>query len=448
MSKKSFIDSVEVKNPCTEDWEKMHGNDRVRFCDHCAKDVKNLSAVTRKEAMRMVRASGGSLCIRYKENPATRRPIFADQLFQITRRSPSIAAGVMTASLSLSTLTYAQGSSSRVTQPEPPAVERTESDSANKKDAAADPKLKVTGSLSGTLTDPHGAVIPNFAISLLNTKTNAQLRAVTNDEGSYEFKAVDPGSYTLQASAAYGFAAKTVEGIEIADGQILLVNLPIETITIVTVGGLMMGMDYRSPLHRAVANDDIEQVRELIAQGEKINGKDENYDNITPLFIAVENGNVEIARLLLEFGAKINARDGQKQTPIMRLDDDATPELVALLLDYGAKIDRVDKSGNTAMIIAADRVNPEVLQALIEAGADVNKANKEGQTALMNAANNDLLESVRVLLLAHATVDLKNKEGETALELTSNEEIEQLLISFGAEVKELPEGNTSEPTDN
>src|SRR5436190_15025232 len=112
MSKKSFIDSVEVKSPCTEDWEKMHGNDRVRFCDHCAKDVKNLSAVTRKEAMRLVRASGGNLCIRYMQDPVTKRPLFAEQLLQITRRAPSLAAGVMSASMSLSTLSYAQGGDS------------------------------------------------------------------------------------------------------------------------------------------------------------------------------------------------------------------------------------------------------------------------------------------------------------------------------------------------
>src|SRR5258706_2696011 len=111
MSKTSFIDSVEVKSPCTEDWDKMHGNDRVRFCDHCAKDVKNLSAVTRKEAMRMVRASGGKICIRYIKDPVTNRPLFADQLLQITRRAPGLAARVMSAAMKLSTMTYAQSDS-------------------------------------------------------------------------------------------------------------------------------------------------------------------------------------------------------------------------------------------------------------------------------------------------------------------------------------------------
>src|SRR5260221_14365623 len=108
MSKKSFIDSVEVKSPCTEDWEKMHGNDRFRFCSHCTKHVNNLSEMTRKEAMRFVRASGGGICIRYIKDPVTNRPIFADQLWQITRRAPGLAAGVGNGSIAMSTTAYAQ----------------------------------------------------------------------------------------------------------------------------------------------------------------------------------------------------------------------------------------------------------------------------------------------------------------------------------------------------
>jgi hypothetical protein len=53
--KKKFIDSVRVKDPCTEAWDKMMGNDRVRFCSHCAKDVNNLSEMPRKEARKLGR---------------------------------------------------------------------------------------------------------------------------------------------------------------------------------------------------------------------------------------------------------------------------------------------------------------------------------------------------------------------------------------------------------
>src|SRR5688572_6362848 len=109
MKKKRFGQAVRVTQPCTEDWEKMVGNEKVRFCTHCAKSVNNLSTMTRKEALRLVRNSNGRLCIRYIKDPVTGAPVYAGQLFQISRRSPRMALSVMTASLSLSTFAYAQG---------------------------------------------------------------------------------------------------------------------------------------------------------------------------------------------------------------------------------------------------------------------------------------------------------------------------------------------------
>src|SRR4051812_38970113 len=102
----------------------MEGNDRVRFCSHCAKHVNNLSEMTRKEATRFVRASGGDICIRYIVDPRTKRPIFAQQLLQITRRAPAIGAGVLTASIAVSTAAYAQ-EREPAPMPTPPVVEQT-----------------------------------------------------------------------------------------------------------------------------------------------------------------------------------------------------------------------------------------------------------------------------------------------------------------------------------
>ena len=63
MSKMSFIDGIEVKSPCGESWDEMAGNDIVRFCSHCSKNVNNLSELTRRQAEKLFRKSGGSLCV-------------------------------------------------------------------------------------------------------------------------------------------------------------------------------------------------------------------------------------------------------------------------------------------------------------------------------------------------------------------------------------------------
>lgn len=439
MSKKSFIDSVRVDTPCGENWEKMHGNERVRFCGHCAKDVKNLSAVTRKQAMRIVRASDGGICIRYRTNKMTNRPMFANQLFQITRRSPGLTASVMAASLGLSSMTFAQTGPAHAS----PVAEIVRGN-------AKKPTNNPAASISGTISDPNKAVIPSATVNLFALDAN---RSVTTDgDGRYIFENLTPGNYRIESDAT-GFKTGGQNVTVSGPGQTSAdISLGIEIVVSVDVineyeaysmgmGGAMASIEYSSPLTRAVADDDIELVRELIARGEKIDGTDENYDEITPLFIAVENGNVEIARLLIDFGAKINARDRQKQTPLMRVDEDATPRLIDLLVNAGADVNVTDDDGNTALIFAADNANYEVLKKLIQAGAEINTINKEGDTALMKAAYNDNIDSVRILLESGAKVNLVNNEGETAYDMATVDEVQTLLMAFGAKIKTAKSSN-------
>ncbi|MBL8196125.1 MAG: hypothetical protein JNM06_20200, partial [Blastocatellia bacterium] len=65
MSKKSFEQRLKVLSPCSADWEKMVGNDQVRFCEHCSKSVNNISEMTREQALELVLKSNGRLCVRY-----------------------------------------------------------------------------------------------------------------------------------------------------------------------------------------------------------------------------------------------------------------------------------------------------------------------------------------------------------------------------------------------
>jgi len=95
-------------------------------------------------------------------------------------------------------------------------------------------------------------------------------------------------------------------------------------------------------------------------------------------------------------------------------------------------------------MLAAKWTSEDVVKALIRAGADVNLTNSEGRTALMYAADNGNLESVRALLLAGAIVNQRDKEGESAWDLTGNTDIEDLLVSFGAEAQTPEDAATPE----
>jgi ankyrin repeat protein len=424
MSKKRLIDSIEVKSPCSENWDEMRGNEKVRFCAHCALEVNNISALTRKQAMRLVRQSNGKLCVRYIQNPIDKKPVFAGKLYQITRRS-RLAAGVLGASLTLSTLTYAQGA--------PMLSKRNNTANVSAEKQLKEEKIRsATASISGTVIDENGAVIPGVTV-VLSGEGIEQTRT-TSDEGFYQFTDLTAGIYKLRITSPI-FKSKEITDVKINDGDENTQNATLEA-SVLTGAVSVVVLEYQTNLNFAVSNNDAEMVKNLIANGDDVNETDENYEDITPLFLAVENGSTEIAELLLSYGAKVNYRSKSKQTPLMSLDEDASGELARLLIKYGAKINLTDENGNTALILAAQSANAEVLQILIDHDARINAQNKQGQTALMNAAEADNLENVRTLLMAGADVNLKNKEGETAFDLTTSAEIEELLKSFGAIVED------------
>lgn len=53
-----------VASPCSEDWDAMVGDDRVRHCSRCQKSVYNVSALTAREAEAFL-AQRGERCIRF-----------------------------------------------------------------------------------------------------------------------------------------------------------------------------------------------------------------------------------------------------------------------------------------------------------------------------------------------------------------------------------------------
>jgi hypothetical protein len=62
-----------------------------------------------------------------------------------------------------------------------------------------------SGSLSGSVEDPTGRVIPGATITLINTSTGEQKTSTSASDGSYQFVSLAPGSYQLKTSSK-GFA--------------------------------------------------------------------------------------------------------------------------------------------------------------------------------------------------------------------------------------------------
>ena len=54
-----------------------------------------------------------------------------------------------------------------------------------------------TSSLSGTVTDTSGAVVPGASVTVKNMATNIASEAVTNAEGQFTAPALQPGKYAV-----------------------------------------------------------------------------------------------------------------------------------------------------------------------------------------------------------------------------------------------------------
>ena len=74
------------------------------------------------------------------------------------------------------------------------------------------------GTVSGTVTDPNGAVIAGAEVTLTSAATKLGRTTKTNTEGLYRFEAVDPGTYSVKVIAT-GFGEVVSTGIEVRANQ-------------------------------------------------------------------------------------------------------------------------------------------------------------------------------------------------------------------------------------
>jgi hypothetical protein len=85
-----------------------------------------------------------------------------------------------------------------------------------------------TGSITGTVTDPSGAVVNGAKVTLTNEGTAAALAVTTGSDGSYTFSPVKIGSYKIEATAQ-GFKTINQSNIVVNVSANVLVNLKLQT---------------------------------------------------------------------------------------------------------------------------------------------------------------------------------------------------------------------------
>jgi hypothetical protein len=83
------------------------------------------------------------------------------------------------------------------------------------------------GTITGTVTDPSGAVVRNARITILNEATNAVRDAETNDDGDFTVALLPPGRYRVAAESA-GFRRSIFNDVTVDVDQTVRVDFALE----------------------------------------------------------------------------------------------------------------------------------------------------------------------------------------------------------------------------
>lgn len=217
----------------------------------------------------------------------------------------------------------------------------------------------------------------------------------------------------------------------------LTVNSRIQSILIVLSYLFFQSQIFAGPLYDAVYNNDLEEVKRLIAAGEDVNAKEEISARI-PLLVAAAMGHVKVAALLIENGADVNAKENNGFTPLHRAAAKDHVKVAALLIEKGADVNAKDEiQGNTPLHTAAFDGHLDMATLLIKNGADVNSKSSYGFTPLHRAAAKGLVAVVELLINKDAKVNAKTDIGDTPLHLAAAKghvKVAALLIGNGANV--------------
>ena len=213
--------------------------------------------------------------------------------------------------------------------------------------------LAQNASLSGTITDQQGGVVPGAEVTLVNPATGTQRLSVTDDQGRYIFAQVTPGTYEIRA-ALTGFKTQVTTGVDLLVDTAKKLDLQLElgqVSEVITVSSTSEAI--LNTVDASIGNTfNEEQIVDL-----PLNSR--NVFNLLSLQSGVvASGEVSGARrdqsnLTLD-GVDLNdQQDGEAFTPVLRVTPDSVQEFRVTVSNpsasqgrsSGAQVSLVTKGG-------------------------------------------------------------------------------------------------------
>jgi hypothetical protein len=105
-----LLQRVRVASPCKERWDDMVGDERVRFCGRCEKNVYDLSALSAPAAEALLRDRGESMCVRFFRRSdgtilTSDCPVGQRKRFWRRAATAAVASGLAAAGIAMATAT-------------------------------------------------------------------------------------------------------------------------------------------------------------------------------------------------------------------------------------------------------------------------------------------------------------------------------------------------------
>jgi len=218
------LDRLYVSSPCNADWETMPGDERVRFCSQCHLNVYNITALTRKQAEKLIAETEGRLCAKlYRRADGT--IITRDcpvGIRAIKRRVSRVANAALGAILGI----FANH-----------AIAWAEDGHENCKHYTARivrlQTTQTTALILGTVSDENGARISSAKVTIVNEENKREYASKTDDAGKYRFSSLPAGSYSIAVELP-GFASFRKKGLKVNEDEALQLDM---TMQVGSMGG-------------------------------------------------------------------------------------------------------------------------------------------------------------------------------------------------------------------
>ena len=172
---------LRIASPCSADWDRMQGDQRVRYCPECKLNVYNFGAMDSAEIESLVRNREGRLCARFYASPdgtllTQNCPV---GLRARIRRISRVAGAVFSAAAATMSATFVAAQAADTSLARSVRVEKSDS-------------VVVLQVL-----DPSGALVPNAQVSVLGQTKQNEFSGETDANGRLLIQGLSRGTHSV-----------------------------------------------------------------------------------------------------------------------------------------------------------------------------------------------------------------------------------------------------------